>query len=79
MTISGEWVDPDDVPELGPEWFDKAAVKADGKIVKRGGRPKGSNKEQITLRLDHDIVEKFKAGGAGWQTRINDALRRARV
>ena len=33
-------------------------------------------KEQITLRLDHDVVEHFKAGGPGWQSRINAALRR---
>jgi len=45
--------------------------------VVRRGRPKLANpKDQVTLRLDHDIVECFRAGGAGWQSRINDALRR---
>ncbi|HMY62164.1 MAG TPA: BrnA antitoxin family protein [Nitrosomonas sp.] len=40
------------------------------------GRPQGSGKkEQVTLRLDTDILEQFKASGNGWQTRINDALR----
>ena len=34
-------------------------------------------KDQVTLRLDRDVVEHFKATGAGWQTRINAALRRA--
>ena len=44
---------------------------------KRGrGRPLGSGtKEQVTLRLDTEILEQFKATGNGWQTRINDALR----
>jgi uncharacterized protein (DUF4415 family) len=31
----------------------------------------------VTLRLDHDVVERFKATGAGWQTRINAALRKS--
>ena len=79
MTIGGEWVDPDDAPELDADWFDKAEVKTAGKVVNRGGRPKGSNKEQVTLRLDADVIAKFKAGGAGWQSRMNEALRRARV
>ncbi len=40
------------------------------------GRPQGSgNKEQVTLRLDVEILEQFRATGNGWQTRINDALR----
>ena len=40
------------------------------------GRPQGSGKkEQITLRLDAEILEQFRATGNGWQTRINDALR----
>jgi len=42
----------------------------------RRGRPLGSGtKTQITLRLDVAVVDKFKATGAGWQTRINDALK----
>ena len=45
----------------------------------KGGRPRGSNKEAISLRLDRDVIEKFKATGRGWQSRINEALRRARV
>ena len=36
---------------------------------KRGrGRPVGSNKEQVTLRLDAEVLETFKATGSGWQT-----------
>ena len=42
----------------------------------RRGRPLGSGtKTQITLRLDVDVVDKFKASGDGWQTRINEALK----
>ena len=45
----------------------------------KAGRPRGSNKQAVSLRLDRDIVEKFKATGPGWQSRMNDALRRARI
>ena len=34
-------------------------------------------KEQVTLRLDQDVLEFFREGGAGWQERINEALRKA--
>jgi uncharacterized protein (DUF4415 family) len=34
-------------------------------------------REQVTLRIDQDVLEHFRAGGPGWQDRINDALRKA--
>ena len=34
-------------------------------------------KRQVTLRLDPDVIERFRADGPGWQGRMNDALRRA--
>jgi uncharacterized protein (DUF4415 family) len=34
-------------------------------------------KEQVTLRIDQDVLEHFRSGGPGWQDRINDALRKA--
>jgi uncharacterized protein (DUF4415 family) len=34
-------------------------------------------KEQVTLRLDQDVLEYFQSSGPGWQDRINDALRKA--
>lgn len=40
------------------------------------GRPQGG-KEQVTIRLDKDVLAKFKATGDGWQGRINEALRKA--
>jgi uncharacterized protein (DUF4415 family) len=42
---------------------------------KRGRPPIGDRKRQVTLRLDPDILDHFRAGGPGWQTAINDALR----
>jgi uncharacterized protein (DUF4415 family) len=34
-------------------------------------------KELVSLRIDQDVLEYFQEGGAGWQERINAALRRA--
>jgi uncharacterized protein (DUF4415 family) len=34
-------------------------------------------KEQVTLRIDQDVLEYFQADGPGWQDRINEALRKA--
>jgi uncharacterized protein (DUF4415 family) len=59
--------DPDNLPLTDDELLQFRKVR---------GRPQGSGKkEQVTLRLDTDILEQFKATGNGWQTRINDALR----
>ena len=72
-----------------PEWTeaDLAAAKPASKVhpphvvaalVKRPrGRPAGSDKDRIAIRVDRDVLDRFKAGGPGWQSRINDALRRA--
>ena len=34
-------------------------------------------KEQISLRIDQDVLEHFQEGGPGWQDRMNAALRKA--
>ena len=63
--------DPDAVPLTDAQWADVLPTL-------RRGRPLGSgSKVQVTLRLDLDVVEKLKEDGAGWQTRANEALRRA--
>ena len=33
-------------------------------------------KEQVSLRLDRDVLDYFQEGGPGWQDRINEALRK---
>jgi uncharacterized protein (DUF4415 family) len=52
-----------DIPELDDDFFTEAKLWP--------GR-----KKQITLRLDPDVVDFFKAGGPGYQSSINAALRR---
>lgn len=70
------WVDPDDAPELTEEWFKSADQYVGKTLVRRGRPPKGDVKESTTIRLDAEVLAHFKATGPGWQTRINDALRR---
>jgi len=60
-----------DFPEL-------AAAFPDG--AKPRGRPKGSttsDKSLVSLRIDNDVLERFRATGPGWQSRVNEALRKA--
>lgn len=45
----------------------------------RQGRPPvpdEARKRQVTLRLSPAVIEHFKRGGRGWQTRISEALER---
>jgi uncharacterized protein (DUF4415 family) len=68
--------DPDTAPELTDEQLDQADLYENERFIRRVGRPKGSGtKELITLRIDHDVLDRFRATGPGWQTRINDVLR----
>ena len=72
-----EWVDPDEAPRLTKEWFDRADLYQGDKMVRRG-RPKSARpKEAVNLRLDADVLEYFRNTGPGWQTRVNEALRKA--
>lgn len=71
------WVDPDDAPELTAEHFARADVYVGETLVRRGrGRPRSATvKQQVTIRLDPDLLERLRATGPGWQTRINEVLR----
>lgn len=63
-------VDEDDRPATLEEL--QAAVAEDRK---RRGRPAGSDKTQIALRVDNDTLAAFRATGKGWQSRMNAALK----
>jgi uncharacterized protein (DUF4415 family) len=72
-----KWVDPDDAPELTKDWFETADQYRGGKRVRRG-RPKSAAPKRATnLRLDPDVLDHYRATGPGWQSRINQALRKA--
>ena len=64
-------------PELDDDWFAEADAYVGRKVVQRG-RPKTDNpKRPVSLRLDPDLIDWFRNTGPGWQTRINDELRKA--
>ena len=65
--LQDEDIDLTDAPEITPEMFAKA-------VVRRGLKPPPS-KQQITIRLDGDVLTWFRAQGNGYQTRINSLLR----
>ncbi len=70
-----EWIDPDDAPELTEAWFEKADFYIGDKLIRRGRPSLEVPKISTTLRLDAEVLERFKAQGPKWQTRINAALR----
>jgi uncharacterized protein (DUF4415 family) len=72
-----EGVDPDDAPELTDAWFDTADYDEGDKLVRRGRPRLASPKEAVSLRLDPDVVAHYRATGPGWQSRINETLRKA--
>ncbi len=76
--IFADGVADDEMPELTPEMVRKARSFSDlleARGIKRPGRPPSVDpKVRITIRLDADVVEHFKRKGAGWQTRLNEAL-----
>lgn len=75
-STSENWTDPDDAPKLTAKWFESATAFVGDAPVRRG-RPKAADPKQlVSLRLDRELVEKLRAQGPGWQTRVNDALRK---
>jgi len=74
-TTRKKWVDPDDAPEITAEFFERADEYHGSTLIRRG-RPKAEvTKERITIRLSPDVLAPFRKSGAGWQTRIDAALR----
>lgn len=64
-----------EIPELGDEFFERADLYEGERLIRRG-RPKSeAPKVAINIRLSPDVLERFKASGPGWQTRIDTALR----
>ena len=65
----------EDIPELTDAWFEQATIHDNTRP--RGRPPALTTKRSVTIRLDADLVDAFRSSGPGWQTRINDMLRRA--
>ena len=59
-----------------PELSEQALSRA---VVNKGGRPRSANpRKLISIRLPVDVIERWKATGPGWQTRIAERLSKRR-
>lgn len=58
------------------DWDNAIVSQSYADLKNKLGRPVSNNpKQAVSIRLDSDIINHFKAGGRGWQTRLNNALR----
>ncbi len=68
------------MPKLPPQRlaqqaaFKKATTKPVEPIAKPPSIP--GAKEQVSLRIDREVLDYFQEAGPGWQDRINEALRK---
>jgi uncharacterized protein (DUF4415 family) len=73
--------------EDNPEWTEEdfaRALRGDdipahirAAFPPRRGEQKSPTKEQVSIRLDRDVLERLRATGPGWQSRVNAILRKA--
>ncbi len=62
-----EDIDYSDIPPTTPELFAKAVLKKGGVVVRQP-------KKAISLRVDSEVIDWFKAQGEGYQTHMNAVL-----
>lgn len=69
------------VPSEGIDWS-RGTVTSGGGVAatiralrRTRGKNKNPTKEQVAIRFDPEVLAAFRAGGPGWQTRINTALK----
>jgi uncharacterized protein (DUF4415 family) len=67
----------DEAPELTDEQLARADLYHGDKLIRRGRPPLDRPKEAVKLRLSPDVLDHFRSGGPGWQTRINATLEKA--
>ena len=69
VVTSGEY---DELPELTGDMLARAKVK-------KGGRPvSGNPRKLLSIRLSIDVIDRWKATGPGWQTRMAERLSKVR-
>ncbi len=73
--VDAHIVSPHEYKEL-PELTEQALSRA---VINKGGRPRSANpRKLISIRLPNDVIERWKATGPGWQTRIAARLSKLR-
>ena len=69
----------EEAPELTEDQLAEADLYQGDKLIRRGRPPLDRPKEAVKIRLAPEVLDHFRAGGPGWQTRINETLERAVV
>lgn len=73
--VDAHAIQPHEYKEL-PQLTEQSLSRA---VVNKGGRPRLANpRKLISIRLPVDVIERWKATGPGWQTRIADRLSKVR-
>ena len=78
----------DEIPELDDAWFRRARPASEvlppellAILPKRKPGQRGPQrtpvKRKISLRVDAEVLAHYKATGPGWQSRVNEALKKA--
>lgn len=71
--VAAHVIQPEEYDEL-PELTDSMLARG---TVNKGGRPRSENpKKLISIRLPEDVIQKWRATGPGWQTRMAEKLAR---
>lgn len=70
-----EWTEEDFAKARSPQEALPPEVLANFKRIR--GPQRGPTKKAVSIRLSPEVVEHFKAGGPGWQSRINETLKKA--
>ncbi|HEY4943719.1 MAG TPA: BrnA antitoxin family protein [Rhizomicrobium sp.] len=86
--VDAHVITPEEYEEM-PEWtedqLDRAELAIGGKVIRpangtltKPGRPRKLDaKKSVHLRLSPDVLSYFRKTGPGWQTRIDETLRKA--
>ena len=71
--VAAHVIQPEEYEEL-PELTDDMIARG---RVNKGGRPRSENpKKLISIRLPEDVIQRWRATGPGWQTRMAEKLAR---
>ena len=69
--VASHVIQPDEYEEL-PELTDDMLARG---TINKGGRPQSENpKKLISIRLPEDVIQRWRATGPGWQTRMAERL-----
>ena len=73
--VDAHVIRPHEYEEI-PELTEQALAHA---VVRKGGRPRSANpRKLLSIRLPADVIERWRATGPGWQTRMAERLSKVR-